>query len=158
MIQTYSIDYRTATLRIFSLALSNHIKPTFPHGNSQMESLSIVTSLLLITGNVAKLSRSTSRKPGQHAPALSGKTEQLSGSFCSVSRMTEPDLMGVISDLSVDPAYRGKRIGQELLQERRKVFRDKGIQDCYSNRSQQPFCPSILSDITAFKQVPIFSG
>lgn len=38
---------------------------------------------------------------------------------------------GMVFDLSVDPNYRGKRIGQELLQIATDSFKAKGIKDCY---------------------------
>ena len=73
MIQTYSIDYRTQLCEFFSRIIESH-KAYISHGELQM-GIALDSNELApnYKGNVAKLSRSTSRKPGQHAPALSGK-------------------------------------------------------------------------------------
>ena len=60
---------------------------------------------------------------------------------------------GVIFDLSVDPAYRGKRIGQELLQRATESFRDKGIQDCYLESGVNNHSAHQFFEHHGFKQV-----
>ena len=60
---------------------------------------------------------------------------------------------GIIFDLSVDPAYRGKRIGQELLQRATESFRDKGIQDCYLESGVNNHSAHQFFEHHGFKQV-----
>ena len=123
MIQTYSIDYRTQLCEFFSRIIESH-KAYISHGELQM-------GIALDSNELA---------PNYKEMWLNYLDDG-----------ARP--YGVIFDLSVDPVYRGRRIGQELLQKATESFRDKGIQDCYLESGVNNHSAHQFFEHHGFKQV-----
>ena len=152
MIQTYSIDYRTQLCEFFSRIIESH-KAYISHGELQMgialESNELAPNYKEMWLNY--LDRQVENPDNTLLLYLENGTIIGFVLFGITNDGAKP--YGIIFDLSVDPAYRGKRIGQELLQRATESFRDKGIQDCYLESGVNNHSAHQFFEHHGFKQV-----
>ena len=152
MIQTYSIDYRTQLCEFFSRIIESH-KAYISHGELQMgialDSNELAPNYKEMWLNY--LDRQVENPDNTLLLYLENGTIIGFVLFGITNDGARP--YGVIFDLSVDPAYRGKRIRQELLQKATESFRDKGIQDCYLESGVNNHSAHQFFEHHGFKQV-----
>lgn len=156
MIQTYSIDYRTQLCEFFSRIIESH-KAYISHGELQM---GIALDSNELAPNYKEMWLNYLDRQVETRTTRScyiWKTEQLSGSFCSVSRMTEPDLTG-LSLTSVSIPHTGESVSDRNSAKSDGKFRDKEYRIVTSNRASTTILPINSSSITALNKYPIFSG
>lgn len=130
MIKEYIADYKLPLSEFFARIIENH-KAYISHSELQMGVAS--DSDALAPDYMEKWLKYLDRQIStpNNTLLLYTEDEKIIGFvlFGIVQEGFTP--YGMIFDLSVDPAYRGKRIGQELLQRATATFREKGIRDCY---------------------------
>ena len=130
MIKTYTTEYRTLLCEFFSRVIESH-KAYISHGELQM---GIALDSDELAPNYKEmwlqyLDRQVADPNNTLLLYLEG--DDIVGFV--LFGITDDGALpyGVIFDLSVDPAYRGKRIGHQLLQQATESFKAKGIRDCY---------------------------
>ena len=130
MIKAYSTDYRTRLCEFFSKIIETH-KAYISHGELQM-------GVALDSNELAPdyqeawlkyLDRQVANPDNTLLLYLDG--EEITGFILFGITEDGAAPYGQVFDLSVDPAYRGKHIGQELLQRATTSFREWGVKDCY---------------------------
>ena len=142
MIQTYSIDYRTQLCEFFSRIIESH-KAYISHGELQMgialDSNELAPNYKEMWLNY--LDRQVENPDNTLLLYLENGTIIGFVLFGITNDGARP--YGVIFDLSVDPAYRGKRIGTPAKSDGKfPGQRNTGLLPRIGR--QQPFCPSIL--------------
>ena len=152
MIQIYSTDYRIQLCEFFSRIIESH-KAYISHGELQM-------GIALDNNELAPnykdmwlnyLDRQTENPDNTLLLYLEKETIIGFVLFGITNDGAAP--YGVIFDLSVDPIYRGKHIGQELLQKATESFRNKGIKDCYLESGVNNHSAHRFFEHHGFKQV-----
>lgn len=130
MIKEYSTEYRLPLSEFFARIIENH-KAYISHSELQMGVA--LDSGVLSPDYMDKWLKYLDRQVStpNNTLLLYTEDEKIIG-FVLFGIVKEGYLpYGMIFDLSVDPAYRGKHIGQELLQQATAALREQGIRDCY---------------------------
>lgn len=152
MIKTYSTDYRTRLCEFFSRIIENH-KAYISHGELQMGVA--LDSNELAPDYKEMWLKYLDRQVADPANTLLLYLEDEDIIGFVLFGITDDGAFpyGVIFDLSVDPAYRGKRIGQQLLREATENFKAKGIRDCYLESGVNNHSAHRFFEHHGFKQV-----
>lgn len=130
MIKEYSIEYRQPLSEFFARVIENH-KAYISHSELQMGVA--LDSDVLAPGYMENWLKYLDRQVSNPNNTLLLCLEENDISAFVLFGIVQEGFTpyGMIFDLSVDPAHRGKRIGQELLQRATAALREKGIRDCY---------------------------
>lgn len=152
MIKTYSIDYRTPLCEFFSRIIESH-KAYISHGELQM---GIALDSNELAPNYKEmwlryLDRQVEDPNNTLLLYLEG--EDIIGFVLFGITNDGAFPYGIIFDLSVDPAYRGKHIGQQLLERATESFKAKGIKDCYLESGVNNHSAHQFFEHHGFKQV-----
>ena len=148
MITTYSINYRTQLCEFFSRIIESH-KAYISHGELQIDGNELAPNYKEMW--LKYLDRQVENPDNTLLLYLEDRTIIGFVLFGITNDGASP--YGVIFDLSVDPAYRGKHIGQELLQRATESFRANGIQDCYLESGVNNHSAHRFFEHHGFKQV-----
>ena len=105
---------------------------------------------------MAEISRPTSGKPG-NTLLLYLEDRTIIGFVLFGITNDGASPYGVIFDLSVDPAYRGKHIGRSYCKEQQRVSGQMEYRIVISNRESITIRPTVSLNITALNKYPTFS-